>query len=188
MKTTGKVIIAIVAVVVIIAVAIFSSYNGLVGLDENVNAAYSNIKVQLQRRSDLIPNLVSTVQGYATHEEEVFTAVADARAKLAGARSVDETIEADGELSSALSRLLAISEAYPQLQANENFLSLQDELAGTENRISVARKDYNDAAQIYNKKVRSFPTVIFAGMFGFDRKPLYESQPGAEQVPTVNFN
>ena len=147
MKKKGVIIGVIIAVIVIIAVSIIGSYNGLISLEESTNTAYSDIQVQLQRRMDLVPNLVNTVKGYAAHETEVFTAVSDARAKLAGAGTVEEASEANEELSSALSRLIAISESYPELKSNENFLSLQDELAGTENRIGVARKDYNDAVQ-----------------------------------------
>ena len=152
MKKKGVIIGVIIAVIVIIAVSIIGSYNGLISLEESTNTAYSDIQVQLQRRMDLVPNLVNTVKGYAAHETEVFTAVSDARAKLAGAGTVEEASEANEELSSALSRLIAISESYPELKSNENFLSLQDELAGTENRIGVARKDYNDAVQKYNCK------------------------------------
>ena len=140
MKKKGVIIGVIIAVIVIIAVSIIGSYNGLISLEESTNTAYSDIQVQLQRRMDLVPNLVNTVKGYAAHETEVFTAVSDARAKLAGAGTVEEASEANEELSSALSRLIAISESYPELKSNENFLSLQDELAGTENRIGVAKK------------------------------------------------
>ncbi len=161
MKKKGVIIGVIIAVIVIIAVSIIGSYNGLISLEESANTAYADIQVQLQRRMDLVPNLVNTVKGYAAHETEVFTAVSDARAKLAGAGTVEEASEANEELSSALSRLIAISESYPELKSNENFLSLQDELAGTENRIGVARKDYNDAVQKYNVKyVHSLQTYL----------------------------
>ena len=140
MKKKGVIIGVIIAVIVIIAVSIIGSYNGLISLEESTNTAYSDIQVQLQRRMDLVPNLVNTVKGYAAHETEVFTAVSDARAKLAGAGTVEEASEANEELSSALSRLIAISESYPELKSNENFLSLQDELAGTENRHRCCKK------------------------------------------------
>ena len=163
MNKIGWIIIAL--VVVLVAGGIMS-YNGLVSMNENVNGKWSQVDNQLQRRNDLIPNLVNMVKGYANHETAVFKSVADARAKLAGAGTVAEKSQANGELSSALSRLLAISEAYPQLKANTNFQQLQDELAGTENRIAVARKDYNDSVQLYNAQIKSFPTVIYAGMLG----------------------
>ncbi len=188
MKKKGIIIIAVIAVVVIIAGSLIGSYNGLVKLEASTDTAYSDIQVQLQRRSDLIPNLVNTVKGYAAHETEVYTAVSDARTRLAGATTVEETAAADGELSWALSRLLAISEAYPELKANENFLSLQDELAGTENRVGVARKDYNEAVQTYNVKIRSFPTSILAGMFGFEKKALFEASASAQDAPSVSFD
>lgn len=187
MKKKGVIIGVIIAVIVIIAVSIIGSYNGLISLEESTNTAYSDIQVQLQRRMDLVPNLVNTVKGYAAHETEVFTAVSDARAKLAGAGTV-EVSEANEELSSALSRLIAISESYPELKSNENFLSLQDELAGTENRIGVARKDYNDAVQKYNVKIRSFPTNIFANMLGFEKKQQFEADSAAQSAPSVNFD
>jgi len=187
MKKKGIVIIAVVAVIAVLAIALIGSYNGLVKLDTACDTAYSDIQVQLQRRNDLIPNLVNTVKGYAAHETEVFTAVSDARAKLAGANSVEETAEANAELTSALSRLLAISEAYPELKSNENFLSLQDELAGTENRIGVARKDYNEAVQAFNVKIRTFPTNLIAGMFGFEKRELFEADEAAQNAPAVEF-
>ena len=186
MKKKGVIIGVIIAVIVIIAVSIIGSYNGLISLEESANTAYADIQVQLQRRMDLVPNLVNTVKGYATHE--VFTAVSDARAKLAGAGTVEEASEANEELSSALSRLIAISESYPELKSNENFLSLQDELAGTENRIGVARKDYNDAVQKYNVKIRSFPTNIFANMLGFEKKQQFEADSAAQSAPSVSFD
>lgn len=182
-----KSLIIIIAILVLVVAWLAKGYNSLVKLEESTNTAFSEVQVQLQRRSDLIPNLVNTVKGYAAHETEVFTAVSDARAKLAGATTVDEVNEANGEMSSALSRLLAISESYPELKSNENFLSLQDELAGTENRIGVARKDYNETVQTYNVKIRSFPTNIFANMLGFEKKELFAADEGAQSVPSVEF-
>lgn len=182
-----SILIAVIAVIVIIIVGIGGSYNKLVKLDEGVDTKFADVQASLQRRSDLIPNLVNTVKGYAAHETEIFTAVSDARAKLAGAATVDEVNAAEGELNSALGRLLAISEAYPELKSNESFLSLQDELAGTENRINVARQDYNDAVKQYNVKIRSFPANILAGMFGFEKREQFAADEGAQSVPNVNF-
>jgi len=182
--------IALIIVLGILAVIIFAcigSYNGLVSLKSEVDNSFSNISVQLQRRADLIPNLVNTVKGYAAHETEVITAVSDARAKLAGANTPAEMAEADNELSSALSRLLVVVENYPDLKANTQFTALMDELAGTENRIAVARKDYNDTVTKYNKTIKTFPRVIFANIFGFESQPLFEADESAKKAPNVQF-
>ncbi len=182
-----KKLLIVVAVIAVLVMAVFGSYNSLVASNENVTSKWSQVENQLQRRSDLIPNLVNTVKGYAKHESDVFTNVANARAKLAGASTVADKAAANGELSSALSRLLAISENYPELKANTNFAQLQDELAGTENRLAVARKDYNDAAQAFNTKIKSFPTMLYAGAFGFTAKDYFKADEGAKTAPKVNF-
>ncbi|SDF62708.1 LemA family protein [Sporolituus thermophilus] len=184
MKKTALIVIALVAIMVIMGI---SSYNGLVSLNESVNGKWSQIENQLQRRADLIPNLVNTVKGYAAHEQQAIAAVADARAKLAGAQGPAAKAQANAELNSALSRLLVVVENYPNLKADKNFRALMDELSGTENRIAVARKDYNDAVQAYNTKIRSFPTSIFAGMLGFGPKEYFKAEEGAKQVPKVQF-
>lgn len=188
MKKGLKTLLIILAVIIIIAFPVVSSYNNLVSLDQNVENASSNIDTNLQRRSDLIPNLVSTVQGYASQEKEIFTEIANARSKLAGATNVTDKANADSELTSALSRLLVVVEQYPTLKSNENFIALSDELAGTENRIAIARQDYNQVATQYNTKIKKFPTNILASMFNFDEKTLYKAADGASEVPKVDFN
>lgn len=186
--STGKIVlIAVVAVVLILIVSMVGTYNSMVGTKEKVDNQWANIDTQLQRRSDLIPNLVNTVKGYAAHETEIMTAVSDARAKLAGASTVNDKAQANGELTSALNRLMVVVENYPNLKADTQYTALQDELAGTENRISVARKDYNDSVGSYNKKIKGFPTVLFAGMFGFNEAQYFQAQEGAQTAPTVNF-
>lgn len=184
MKKTWLIVVAVVAA---LAIWLVSGYNGLVQLDETTNNQLAQVQTQLQRRSDLIPNLVSTVKGYASHEQAAIQAVSDARAKLGGAQTVEDMSKADGELSNALSRLLMITENYPDLKADQNFRALQDELAGTENRIAVARKDYNGAVRAYNSKIRTFPTSIYAGMFGFDQKAYFQADDNAQTAPKVSF-
>lgn len=185
MKNSLKVLIGVGIIAVLLIVSIIGGYNGLVSKSESVKTAFSQIDNQLQRRNDLIPNLVATVKQYAAHEEEIFTEVADARSRLLGATTVEEQAEGDAALNSALGRLLAISENYPELKANQNFIQLQDELAGTENRIAVARQDYNRVAQDYNRKIRSFPTLIYAGMLGFDKADYFEASEEARTNPDV---
>lgn len=166
-------------------------YNRIQTLDEQASSSKNQIEVQLQRRADLVPNLVATVKGYAQHEEEVFTQVANARAALSGAiRSGDpsQQVAADAQLTGALGRLLAISEAYPQLKADQNFLRLQDELTGTENRIAVSRSDYNAAVRDYNTFIRGFPQVLTAKVVGATSRPYYDAPPGAETAPKVDFS
>ena len=183
----SKSLLGIVAAIVIVVGMLFSSYNGLVSMNENVTGKWAQVENQLQRRSDLIPNLVNTVKGYAAHETEVFTAVADARAKLGGAKTVAETNAANSEMNSALSRLLLVAENYPELKSNTNFTQLQDELAGTENRIAVARKDYNDAVQVYNAKIKSLPASLYAGALGFTARDYFKADEAAQKVPQVKF-
>ena len=195
MKNSLVVFGIIAAVVVILGGWIISQRNALIALDEDVNEAWSNIDTDLQRRNDLIPNLVSTVKGYATHEEEVFTGIADARGRLAGATTMQEKAEADASLTAGLGRLLAIAENYPELKANEGFLRLQDELAGTENRIKVTRKRYNEDVKRYNRTIRQFPGSLFAGNLPFvglnlEQRDYFEPPQGHEAVviaPKVEF-
>lgn len=178
----------VVGLFVIGAIIFAPKYNQFVTLDEEVNNQESQIETQLQRRGDLIPNLVNTVQGYASHEEEIFTDIADARSRLSGAANVEEMAEANDEMTSALSRLLAISENYPDLKADKQFTGLRDELAGAENRIAVARQDYNDAVSEYNRNTRTFPGNIIAGLFDFDKKDYFEADDSSSEVPGVDFN
>lgn len=175
-------------IIIIAAIIIAPRYNTLVNLDEEVNQQEAGIDTQLQRRNDLIPNLVSTVEGYASHEQEIFTEVAEARSQVAGANTVEEMSEANDQMNSALSRLLAVAEAYPDLQASEQFTGLRDELAGAENRIAVARQDYNTAVGEYNRNTRTFPGNMIAGLFGFADKPYFEADESANEVPSVDFN
>ena len=183
-----KIALIVLAVILVIAIPIVGSYNSLVNLEQTVNKAESNIDTQLQRRSDLIPNLVKTVKGYASQEKDIFTDIANARSKLAGATSVTEQADADSQLSNALSRLLVVVERYPDLKSNQNFRDLSVQLEGTENRIAVARQDYNTAVTNYNAKRRRFPTTIISSLFGFQEKPLYKASAGATDVPSVDFN
>ena len=181
---------ALVIVVLIGGCWFIGQRNSLIAFDEEVNKAWSDIDTQLQRRGDLIPNLVSTVKGYAAHEEGVFTGIADARSKLAGATTPAAKAEADAALTAGLGRLLAIAESYPELKANENFIRLQDELAGTENRIAVARKRYNDQVKIYNMRIRQFPGSFFAGDLGLTAREYFEPPAGhaaVEVAPKVEF-
>jgi LemA protein len=193
MKKSTIITLAVIAVLVIWAI---SAYNGLVSMEENVDGVWSNVETQYQRRADLIPNLVSTVKGYASHEKETLESVVSARSKATQItvdadglteEKLQEYQKAQGEVSSALGRLLAITENYPDLKANQNFLELQAQLEGTENRINVARTNFNNAAQQYNTAIRRFPKSIFAALFGFDKKPYFSAADGAEQAPKVEF-
>ena len=193
MKKSTIIVIALVAIVAIWAV---SGYNSLVKMDESVSTAWSNVENQYQRRADLIPNLVNTVKGYAAHEKETLEAVMSARSKATQMtvnaenltpEKLQEYQKAQGEIGAALGRLLAITEAYPDLKANENFKELQAQLEGTENRISVERRNFNEVARSYNTVVRTFPKTIIASMFGFDKRPYFEAEEGANKAPEVQF-
>lgn len=180
--------IIIIGVIALLAVYVVGVQRSLVNLSEEVNAAWSDIEVQYQRRADLIPNIVETVKGQAIKEQEIFTQIAEARAKLSGAASVQEQIDANAEVSSVLGRLLAITENYPELKQNQGFQDLRVTLEGTENRIAVARKYYNDNVQAYNKKIKVFPTNIAASILGYsDEFPYIEAEAGAEKAPEVKF-
>lgn len=163
------------------------SYNTFVGQEEAIKGQWAQVENQLQRRNDLIPNLVETVKGYAEHEESVYKDIADARSRLLAARSPEETIQAANQQTTALGRLLAVVENYPQLRANEQFNRLMDELSGTENRIAVERMRYNEKIQAYNTSRRQFPSNLTARVFGFKEYPFFEAPPEAQRVPTVDF-
>lgn len=190
------ILIGIVALIILIGGWLMKGYNGMVNEDENVNLQWGEVENQYQRRLDLIPNLVNVVKGYASHEKETLEGVIEARAKatqttIDPSNMTEEQLanfqKAQDGLSGALNRLMVVVEKYPELKANENFLQLQAQLEGTENRITVARKSYNDAATIYNKLVRRFPNNMLAGIFGFSVRPQFKAQEGAESAPTVQF-
>jgi len=193
----GCLAIAVIAAV-IIGFMVVGTYNGLVQEEQNVNSKWSQVENQYQRRTDLIPNLVATVKGYAAHERETLEAVTASRSQVGSIRATPEILnnpeefakyqQAQNSLSSALSRLLLVVERYPDLKANQNFLQLQDQLEGTENRIAQERRRFNEAAQSYNTRVKQFPGRIFAGMFGFKEKAYFQSTPGSEKAPTVDFS
>jgi LemA protein len=184
----GVVILAIVAVLVLIVGGwVVGNYNTLVQKKADVDKAYAEVDNLLQRRNDLIPNLVETVKGIAAQEQTVFGEIANARAAMAGARTPEQKFAAGQQMDTALGRLFVVVENYPQLKSQENFLRLQDELAGTENRLSVGRTRYNDVVRDYNVLVKSFPTNVFAGMFGYTERPFYPVTPGARDLPKVSF-
>jgi LemA protein len=186
-RTLAIIGIVILVIIVIIFFSIKGIYNSLVRLDEGVKSSWAQVENQLQRRYDLIPNYVETVKGYATHEREVFLKVTEARSKVGAAGNIRDKISANNELSSALSRMLLVVERYPDLKANQNFLRLQDELAGTENRIAVERRRYNESVKTYNVKIRSFPTILLAGMFGFTKAEFFQVPAEAKKAPKVTF-
>ena len=185
-KTTG-ILITVFVFIALIAGWFISSYNKIVELEEMVDTQYANVETQLQRRFDLIPNLVNAAKGYMEHENEVFTSIAEARSKLSGATTTNDKVEASTELEGALSRLLMVVENYPELKADAQFTTLMDELAGTENRVATERSRYNSAVQTFNSKIRKFPTNLLAGMMGIEKREQFKAQEGAQQAPTVDF-
>jgi len=197
MKKGLVVLLALVGLIVIVGGWLSGQYNGLVTSQEGVNQAWAQVENVYQRRADLIPNLVETVKGAAAFEKDTFTEVAEARARVGSIQLTPEMLKdpqalknfeaAQGQLTSALSRLLAVAENYPQLKANQNFLDLQSQLEGTENRITVERRTFNQVAQTYNTKIRVFPTSLLAGMFGFTPRAYFEAAPGSEKAPVVKF-
>ncbi len=187
MKWAVGIVIAIVLLLMIVGGSACGTYNNLTTKRNEVTNAFSNVDTQLQRRADLIPNLVNTVKGYAKHEEKIFSEIAEARSKLIGAKTVGEKSEANDQVTGALSRLLVIAENYPNLKADQQFLKLSDELAGTENRIQVSRRDYNNVVLEYNNMHDRFPTVIFANMLGFQRAEEFKASESSRQVPGVDF-
>ncbi len=187
MKKLGIALAVVAAVVVLTGSWFVGKYNNIQKMDVAVNQAWGQVQNVLQRRADLIPNLVQTVKGYASHEKEIFENVAAARAKLAGARTPEETMKANAEVSSALSRLLVVVENYPQLKADQTFIRLMDELAGAENRIAVERKRYNDAIGVYNAYIRQVPNNLVAAFAGAREKPFFEAESRAKEVPKVDF-
>lgn len=178
----------IVIILVVIALLFIPKYNSLVTAEENVDSKWAQVENQLQRRYDLIPNLVESVKGYANHEQEVIANITEARAQMGTASSPEEQAVANDALTGALSRLLVVVENYPNLKADANFRQLMDELAGTENRLAVAREDYNNEVQQFNKHVKRFPGNLMAGMFGFEQKEYFKAAAGADKAPSIDFS
>lgn len=178
----------IVIILVVIALLFIPKYNSLVTAEENVDSKWAQVENQLQRRYDLIPNLVESVKGYANHEQEVIANITEARAQMGSASSPEEQAVANDALTGALSRLLVVVENYPNLKADANFRQLMDELAGTENRLAVAREDYNNEVQQFNKHVKRFPGNLIAGMFGFEQKEYFKATAGADKAPSIDFS
>jgi len=190
MKQSGRilgVLLVVLGVLALLGISLVGSYNSFVRLSQQVDSQFANLEARLQRRFDLIPNLVETVRGHMAHEQEVFGNIAEARARMAGARTVDERVAATNQLEGALSRLLVVMENYPQLKAQESVARLMDELAGTENRIAVERDNFNAVVQQYNTRIKSFPAVILANMFGYEPRTYFQADPGAQQAPRVTF-
>ena len=188
MKKSSIVVLVLIAIIIIVIAMFVSSYNGIIAKSEEVDNKFATIDTQLQRRGDLIPNLVNTVKGYAKQEQDVINSVTEARTKLAGATTVSDKAKADEELTGALNRLMVVVENYPYLKSSQNFIQLSDELAGTENRIATARRDYNEAVKEYNLKIKRFPTNIIAGMFGYSKRDYFEASEQSKEVPNVNFD
>ncbi len=191
MDPKKKTLIVVLVVVLILGVALYSffvgNYNKFVKMDVGIKAAWAQVENQLQRRYDLIPNLVETVKGYAKQEKDVLVEVTNARAKVGGAGNIPDKIAANNQLTGALSRLMLVVEKYPDLKSNQNFLKLQDELAGTENRIAVERMRYNDTVKVYNEAIRTFPANLLAGMYGFAEAAFFKVDEVAKAVPKVQF-
>ncbi|MBU3188664.1 LemA family protein [Clostridium bowmanii] len=188
MTKTLRTIAIVVAVILVITMPIIGGYNKMVSLEQKVKVAEGNIDTQLQRRSELIPNLVETVKGYASQEKDIFIKIAEARAKLGGAQTVGDKAQADSELGSALSRLLVVVEKYPDLKSSQNFRDLTVALEGTENRIGIARLDYNKSVDNFNTTIKKFPGSIIAGIFRFQEKAYYKASESAKELPKVDFS
>lgn len=187
-STAAIILIAIIGIVAILGLSAVGTYNGLVTSREAVTTEAANIDTYLQRRADLIPNLVNTVKGFTNHENEIIDKIASARENLLKANTTEEKLAANNELTKDLNALMVIVENYPDIKSSENFIALQDELSGTENRIATARKDYNEAAKSYNTKLQSFPTNIIAGMFNFEKVDYFEADESSKDVPVVDFS
>lgn len=187
-STAAIILIAIIGIVAILGLSAVGTYNGLVTSREAVTTEAANIDTYLQRRADLIPNLVNTVKGFTNHENEIIDKITSARENLLKANTTEEKLAANNELTKDLNALMVIVENYPDIKSSENFIALQDELSGTENRIATARKDYNEAAKSYNTKLQSFPTNIIAGMFSFEKVDYFEADESSKDVPVVDFS
>lgn len=186
-KGVSGIVIAIIAIIAVLAIFLIPSYNGLVKQKEQLDESYAQVQNVVQRRADLIPNLVNTVKGYSKHEKDTLTEVTQARAGIQNAKGPKELADANEQMSQAIRNINVVAESYPELKADKQFSQLMDELAGTENRISVERKNYNNEVKDYNTKVKSFPTSIFASMMGFEKAEYFEADASAQNAPEVNF-